>query len=69
MIKWVTTPEEFCSGGDCVQVSAIGGDWFRVRSSAMRMQAIALSGSELRAFIEAVKAGAFDEVAGAVEGS
>lgn len=53
-----------CSGGDCVEVEDIGGDWFRVRSSVLRTLNLAVTGAELRAFLLAVKAGQFDEIAG-----
>jgi len=63
-LVWVTVPPEFCSGGDCVEIAAIGNDWFRIRSNQHRTNQLAVTGSELRAFILAVKAGFFDKVAG-----
>jgi len=61
-LVWVGPPPEFCSMGNCIEVAAIGGDWFRVRSNNLRTAVIAVSGAELRSFCAAVKAGAFDEV-------
>lgn len=66
-MKIVVTP---CSGHACIEVADIGAapdgtDWFRVRSTANRRSAIAVTGDELRAFLAAVKGGAFDEIAGA----
>lgn len=59
-IEWVVTP---CSGGDCIEIGAIGKDWFRMRSTVVPSINIAVTGTELRAFIAAVKDGVFDEVA------
>lgn len=66
-MKTIVTP---CSGADCIEVADIGcapdgTDWFRVRSTANRRSAIAVTGDELRAFLAAVKSGTFDEIAGA----
>jgi hypothetical protein len=62
--KTVVTP---CSGGDCVAITAIGADWFRIFSTVLPTvqpsAMVAVDGNELRAFIDAVKAGAFDELA------
>lgn len=59
-IEWVVTP---CSGGDCLAVAAIGADWFRMHSTVVPSINIAVTGTELRAFIVAAKAGHFDQVA------
>lgn len=56
-----------CSGGDCIEIVDIGGDWFRIRSSILPSHMLAISGDELRAFIVAVKVGQFDEIAGLTE--
>jgi hypothetical protein len=53
-----------CSGGSCIQVEDIGGDWFRVRSTANGRVNIAVTGAELRAFVTQVCAGQFHEIAG-----
>lgn len=66
-LVWVTTPDEFCSGGNCLQIAALGHDWFRLRSNVLKTATLAFTGSELRAFLAAVKAGAFDELVAARE--
>jgi len=53
-----------CSGGDCVEVASIGGDWYRIRSTINRHINVAVTGDELRTFIAAVKTGQFDDIAG-----
>lgn len=60
---WFRTP---CSGGDCIEVASIGADWYRIRSSVLPSHMLAVTGDELRAFMVAVKAGQFDEIAGLV---
>jgi hypothetical protein len=45
-----------------VEVVPIGADWFRIHSTVNRHINVAVTGTELRAFIAAVKAGALDEL-------
>jgi hypothetical protein len=59
-MKTVVTP---CSGAECVAITDIGGDWFRIFSTVQAATTTAVTGDELRAFIAAVKAGEFDELA------
>lgn len=62
----VITP---CSGGSCVAITAIGADWFRIFSTVLPATMTAVTGEELRAFIAAVKAGAFDELVAPARGA
>lgn len=57
----VVTP---CSGGNCVAITALGRDWFRLYSTINPNLKIAVTGGEIRAFLRAVKMGAFDELTG-----
>lgn len=53
----------FCSGGDCIEVVYLARDWYRIHSTINPHIAVAVTGAELRAFILAVKAGQFDDIA------
>ena len=53
-----------CNGGECVEVAS-AGDGILLRHSTYPDTEVTVSGAEWRAFVAGVKAGEFDDLAGA----
>ena len=56
--RWVRS--SLCQGGECVEISGLGTDEIRMRSSANRSKALKFTPQEWDAFLGGVRNGEFD---------